>query len=109
MSDKRIPTVKWKCRWGWHEGRTLAERAIVAIMSNSHDNDPIGWTVRVTMPDGVVMFYVAGFFMPKDAEAAVQEARRSPVGEFYEAVDPITKAHGPRIDPGEVREASTNI
>lgn len=28
MSDgpKRIPTVKWKTRWGWHESRTRGER-----------------------------------------------------------------------------------
>jgi hypothetical protein len=25
MGDKRIQTVKWHTRWGWHEGRTRSE------------------------------------------------------------------------------------
>jgi hypothetical protein len=26
MSDKKQKTVKWKCRWGWHENRTRGEK-----------------------------------------------------------------------------------
>jgi hypothetical protein len=26
MGDKRILTVKWKCRWGWHECRIHSEQ-----------------------------------------------------------------------------------
>ena len=123
-APKPIPTVKWKCRWGWHEGRTRWERQNQLALSRyqtdrqsdslacmSKSDAPIGWVVRVTMPDKstgrpIHMFYVSGFFMPNEAEEAVKNARHAPDGETYEAVDPITASHGPKVRPREVHELS---
>lgn len=65
---------------------------------------PLGWFVKVTIAAGGTMEYVAGFFIPEEAEEAVADARHHPAGEKYKARDPITASHGPKIEPGEVRE-----
>lgn len=38
--DKRIPTVTWKCRRGWHEGRTHDEKK--ALRDQPAVNGPDG-------------------------------------------------------------------
>ena len=68
---------------------------------------PIGWVVRVTMSDGVMMLYKAGFPMPHAAEEAVESARATP-NETYLAVDPIFAVTGLTVEAGEVCELSSS-
>jgi hypothetical protein len=63
----------------------------------------IGWVVRVIVDGKFIATYAAGFPSHVDAEQAVSDERNK-AGEQYKAVDPITKDHGPKIDPHDVRE-----
>jgi len=75
-------------------------------MSSREGTMPLGWIVRVTMQDGTMLLYKAGFFLPSEAENAVKEARGLP-GEAYRAVDPITASHGGPVEPHEVAELTS--
>ena len=75
-------------------------------MSSREGTMPRGWIVRVTMKDGTMVLYRAGFFLPSEAENAVKEVRQLP-GETYRAVDPITASHGGPVAPNEVAELTS--